>query len=112
MSEKIEKAQAELEQKELLVQQIELEKREAYRKQETLEVQNFELQEKLTLAQIEAENAKKEAQDQLQLSMNNGLMLMDKTQKLLEEEDGIKLINTCDMQDMSVDDLRKSLGPS
>ena len=37
---------------------------------------------------------------------------MDKTQQLLEEEDGIKLINTCDMQDMSVDDLRKSLGPS
>ena len=50
MSEKIEKAQSELEQKELLVQQIELEKREAYRKQENLEVQNFELQEQLTLA--------------------------------------------------------------
>ena len=49
MSEKIEKAVAELEGKELLVQQIELEKREAYRKYEALEVQNFELQEKLTI---------------------------------------------------------------
>ena len=43
MSEKIEKAQSELEQKEMLVQQIELEKREAQRNLETMEVQNFEL---------------------------------------------------------------------
>ena len=50
MSDKITKAMAELEGKELLVQQIELEKREAYRKYEAIEVQNFELQEKLTLS--------------------------------------------------------------
>ena len=63
MSEKIEKSMAELEGKELLVQQIELEKREAYRKYEALEVQNFELQEKLTLTELDLEAAKKEARD-------------------------------------------------
>ena len=51
----------ELETKEHMVQQIDLEKREAYRKYEVLEVQNFELQEKLTLSQIETETVKKEA---------------------------------------------------
>ena len=63
MSDKITKAVAEVETKELLMQQIELEKREAYRKNEALEVQNFELQEKLTLAQLEVETAKKEAHE-------------------------------------------------
>ena len=38
MSEKLEKAQSELDAKVMLVQQIELEKREAYRKHELLEV--------------------------------------------------------------------------
>ena len=61
MSDKITKAMSELETKEMLMQQIELEKREAYRKYEVLEVQNFELLEKLTFAQLEAETAKKEA---------------------------------------------------
>ena len=70
MSDKITKAVAELEGKELLVQQIELEKREAYRKYEAIEVQNFELQEKLTLSQIEVETAKKEAKDALQHSFS------------------------------------------
>ena len=70
MSDKITKAMAELEGKELLVQQIELEKREAYRKYEAIEVQNFELQEKLTLSQIEVETAKKEAKDALQHSFS------------------------------------------
>jgi len=70
MSDKIAKAMVELETKENLVQQIELEKREAYRKYEALEVQNFELQEKLTISQIEAETAKKEAKEALQNSLN------------------------------------------
>ena len=70
MSDRITKAMAELEEKELLVQQIELEKREAYRKYEAIEVQNFELQEKLTLSQIEVETAKKEAKDALQHSFS------------------------------------------
>ena len=70
MSDKITKAMAELEGKELLVQQIELEKREAYRKYEAIEVQNFELQEKLTFSQIEVEQAKKEAKDALQHSFS------------------------------------------
>jgi hypothetical protein len=47
----------------MLVQQIELEKREAQRNLESMEVQNFELQEKLTQAQLDAENARKEAAD-------------------------------------------------
>ena len=70
MSDRITKAMAELEEKELLVQQIELEKREAYRKYEAIEVQNFELQEKLTLSQLEVETAKKEATDALQHSFS------------------------------------------
>ena len=61
MSDKITRAMTELETKEHMVQQIDLEKREAYRKYEVLEVQNFELQEKLTLSQIETETVKKEA---------------------------------------------------
>lgn len=59
MSEKLEKADKELGEKIQLVQQIELEKREAYRQHEVLEVQNFELQEKLTHAQVEMETTRK-----------------------------------------------------
>ena len=47
------------------MQQIELEKREAYRKHEVLEMQNFELQEKLTQAQVDIETIKKESQEQV-----------------------------------------------
>ena len=43
----------------MLVQQIELEKREAYRKHEVLEGQNFELNEKLTQAEVEVETSRK-----------------------------------------------------
>lgn len=65
MSEKLEQKQSELEAKEMLMQQIELEKREAYRKHEVLEMQNFELQEKLTQAQVDIETIKKESQEQV-----------------------------------------------
>ena len=44
----------------MLVEQIELEKRESYRKYEALENQVFELQEKLTFAQLETEKARME----------------------------------------------------
>lgn len=52
MTERIDKAQIELAEKEQLVEKQEVEKREAFRKYETLEVAHFELQEKLTVAQI------------------------------------------------------------
>ena len=61
MTDSIEQAQRELEQKQLLIHKIEAEKRDVARKFEALEVSNFELQEQLTIAQIDAEEAKKEA---------------------------------------------------
>ena len=60
LTERIEKAQGELQSKEMLVEQIELEKRESYRKFEALENQVFELQEKLTFSQLETEKARME----------------------------------------------------
>lgn len=114
MSEKIEKSMAELEGKELLVQQIELEKREAYRKYEALEVQNFELQEKLTLTELDLEAAKKEARDILQNQLN---IQQQAVQKLSQEEqnrqlieaDGIKLLDNSEIFGGATDDLRKSI---
>ena len=70
MSQKLEQKQSELEQKEILVQQIELEKRDAYRKHESLEVQCFELQEKLTQAQVEVETIKRESKEHVQEILN------------------------------------------
>ena len=43
MSDKINQAQTDLEQKEQFIQSIELEKRETFRKYEALEMHNFEL---------------------------------------------------------------------
>ena len=70
MSEKLQRAMKDLEEKELLVEQIELDKREAYRKYDAMEQLNFEFQERLTVAQVEAETAKKESQ-QLTVTMSN-----------------------------------------
>ena len=63
MTESIESAKRELEEKQLLIHTIEAEKREISRKYEALEVTTFELQEQLTVAQVDAEKAKKEAQN-------------------------------------------------
>ena len=116
MSEKLEKAQSELDAKVMLVQQIELEKREAYRKHELLEVQNFELQEKLTKAEVEVETSRKEAQEHVQSILNrsiSGLLNGDSSRQMLEEEDGIKLLGASEMLEMAGSgDLRSSLGPS
>jgi hypothetical protein len=60
MQEKLHKSQKELEAKELLIQRIEMDKREALRNFEQIEMQNFELQEKLTIAQVDAEQFQKE----------------------------------------------------
>ena len=55
MTESIETAKRELEEKQLLIHTIEAEKREISRKHDALEVTTFELQEQLTVAQIDAE---------------------------------------------------------
>lgn len=108
MSDKITRAMTELETKEHMVQQIDLEKREAYRKYEVLEVQNFELQEKLTLSQIETETVKKEAQEAIHNTLNlSQQMAPDMTRQLLES-DGIKLLDNCEI--LTGGDLRQSIG--
>ena len=113
MTDTIEKAQSELEQKQWLIHKIEAEKRDVARKFEALEVSNFELQEQLTMAQIDAEEAKKEAANlskqminmsQQRCSTSPRQTKLDKSKELLEA-DGIKLIDF-----EPPDDLRLSIG--
>ena len=116
MTDSIEQATRELEYKQLLIHKIEAEKRDVTRKFEALEVSNFELQEQLTIAQIDAEEAKKEAQNLSKQMINmsqqrcstSPRQTKDVKSKELQllEADGIKLIDF-----EPPDDLRLSIGP-
>ena len=115
MTDSIEQATRELEYKQLLIHKIEAEKRDVARKFEALEVSNFELQEQLTIAQIDAEEAKKEAQNLSKQMINMSQQRCStsprqtkgvKSKELqLLEADGIKLIDF-----EPPDDLRLSIG--